>query len=462
MEDLEDNFGAKSTLVDALKELRNLHPGTDKNLAVLCEDDEGLRTAMAEMMGKVFQGTGVDVVDFENPTLAIDFLRQSTRLQSLAVVVTDLVMPKMRGDDFARFLRNNGASPAILLRSSNVQSDHVRGSLFIDDENASKAYAEGFIDVLAEKSQGGNSAEMILRETIALAIRTHVAKVLAVKEHDAKAKEPFLSSFFSDACERVARWDVMTTSVLGTKEDEEKDLDTIRRSIEELQLMLEGSAGLEWKENSTNVRKFIHDVNNKLAVVVTIVAILLHRPKGLTQEDVGQLKKLKEDVDDFTALIKKIGDANKGVEMGWAAVVAHRRGAEDQEDQVLKIPEGLKICVVDDLASIVRACESKIHQARGIASTAKDEESLELALKAGGADVVLLDNDLGNGLRGHQLIEAIRTLAPSALIIGHSSDAAGLNSDSGNPYAQAGVPIVDKLEWNAVTKIIAAQHSAES
>jgi DNA-binding response OmpR family regulator len=91
----------------------------------LAEDDPGLRDVVAETL----RDQGLDVIEAGDGGALMGVLR----LGGVAAVVTDLMMPGLRGDDVLRLLRNGGdrtpfvvitaASPAVIdavLLSSNV------------------------------------------------------------------------------------------------------------------------------------------------------------------------------------------------------------------------------------------------------------------------------------------------------------------------------------------------------
>lgn len=117
---------------------------------------------------------------------------------------------------------------------------------------------------------------------------------------------------------------------------------------------------------------------------------------------------------------------------------------------ILKIPKGLRICVVDDEQDILDDTASMIDEAGGIAHKAMNLRQLS-ALGGQHVDVILLDHSLQE-TKGYEVLHRIKMLFPDAIVIVHTSEAKSLLAEEENPYGDH--PIVGKHDWAGINSVL--------
>lgn len=209
--------------------------------------------------------------------------------------------------------------------------------------------------------------------------------------------------------------------------------------------------------SAEKLRNYIHDLNNKLQAVISYPEYIGEAP-GSTPEDRQILTMVGNEGYQLNSYSTRIRDAYNGTAF-WQDVKASNLILQSREK--LEISANTSFCVVDDDQGILRVTRKTIEAAGGSAILVESREALEAFFAAGEAggslpeiEVFLLDNNLGDGISGHQLIPMIRSKYPDALIIAHTSDDLSLNKDPGNEYKKAGVEVVGKRQWAAVSGVI--------
>lgn len=74
----------------------------------------------------VYLAADFDIVYFENPILGIEWLDQGNRPD---LIITDILMPKMRGDEFVEYIKKNDdlkSIPVIILSGEDSSSDRIK------------------------------------------------------------------------------------------------------------------------------------------------------------------------------------------------------------------------------------------------------------------------------------------------------------------------------------------------
>lgn len=203
--------------------------------------------------------------------------------------------------------------------------------------------------------------------------------------------------------------------------------------------------------------KYFHDLNNSLSSVFAYPEFVLKAP-GLTPEDLGILTMLTAEAHQLNSHSTQISRAYHGA-IFWQDL--NRSKLILQSREKLEIPPGTSFCVIDDDQGILRVVQKTIEAAGGFSVLVDSREALEKLFAASETGeslpeikIFLLDNDLGNGIFGHQLIPLIRSKYPHALIIAHTSEDLSLNSDPNNEYKKAGIEIVGKRRWGAVSGVV--------
>lgn len=93
-----------------------------KKKLLLVDDKETIAKILSVYLGDVF-----DIVYFDNAVKAIEWL--TTEGETPDLVISDIRMPEMRGDEFLTYLKNNALFkhiPVVMLSSEDSTSERVR------------------------------------------------------------------------------------------------------------------------------------------------------------------------------------------------------------------------------------------------------------------------------------------------------------------------------------------------
>lgn len=88
---------------------------------MLVDDKSTIAKVIAVYLGKEFE-----VIYFENPIAAIDWINEGNTSD---LIITDINMPQMRGDEFLRYLKKDNSLkdiPVIILSGEDSSSDRIR------------------------------------------------------------------------------------------------------------------------------------------------------------------------------------------------------------------------------------------------------------------------------------------------------------------------------------------------
>lgn len=226
---------------------------------------------------------------------------------------------------------------------------------------------------------------------------------------------------------------------------------------------------------SNELGKIFHDMNNKLAYIYADTQYALEHVKS--GEDIAILTALRADMMKLAGEIKLLTSANrKRGGVTWSTIQLNIDESLIHEE--LKIPQGMRFCVIDDDTPLSGSLVRTIVSAGGKEFAACDRDSLASLLEAvkregGGIDVFLLDHSLGlvagpEGpasvyLYGYNLIPLIRRYFPDAIIILHTSEYNHPDVIGNQVYQKECAGIVDKKVWREISLIIekAAAEKAE-
>lgn len=205
------------------------------------------------------------------------------------------------------------------------------------------------------------------------------------------------------------------------------------------------------------LQKSFHDLNNSLSLVIGF-SVTLREFFSLPAEDIAIFELLEKEANQMSAHMQEIRKGYNGNTF-WQNI--KKAGLVLRAEEKLDIPVGISFCVIDDAAGILNITGRVIEAAEGSAVLVDSKEALEKLFSASGdggslpnIQVFLLDNNLGDGVFGHQLIPLIRSKYPDALILAHTSDSLSLNNDPENEYKKAGVEIIGKREWSAISEVV--------
>ncbi len=295
--------------------------------------------------------------------------------------------------------------------------------------------------------------------------------------------EEFLNTFFAGAIDAVEKWlgelgqvsielkraEVEAGANIVDDEDTKNDLQNSIEVLEKILSLLKEydsfwSANPLFKEDSVN---FLSDFRNKLCALHVCTSINLpefegdksvYSELGIFVNDIlkdvssaaganGHLAKLS---DAFYYAINKYCTWKEAV--NWSKNIA-RKGPGGNKLE-LSYP-GMRICVVDDEEGICKMVKRSVERAGGrpfeVSSSFK---KLPAFLVSNHIHVVLLDHNLGEGIKGHDLVDPCRMASSNILIVGHSSEAKLLNRDKDSPYKKAHVRVADKADFKAISKAI--------
>lgn len=429
-----------------LAELQGKGSGVDTILLV--EPDEMARGVQERMLVSLFPGLRVESVAESSEAL--------TRIRSDLRGKVAMVISETDGllIEFVNELNGDGEDAIALRQKMPIL---LTISDIADPEKSRRAgymYEDASVDGVLRKPFGLEPFERAILAAIARR-RSLSAEI------ESSAKAAVLTEFCEYHIALARQWlkNIEAVSFFDEsgKHDEqskERDLLEVYEAAKVALRFLEQLERLGPNPKQEQLSKVIHDLNNRLTVLVGFIAFLKDAcPEG----DAKLLDVLTNELFQLTRYIGEISNAYNGVR-SWSTLKMQNNISQLRED--LELPKGTVFLVVDDDDDIINITSRNIEQKGGVAYGARNEDELlslleELGTGSGTApQVVLLDNNLGNDAFGHQLIGDIRNYFPNVLIIAHTSDAGAINADPENPYKKAGVEVVGKREWHAVSGVI--------
>lgn len=106
-----------------------------ENLKILVVDDE---SRMRKLVGDFLTKKGYEVIDAENGEQAVDLFFQN---KNIALIILDVMMPKMDGWQVCREIRQYSKVPIIMLTAKSDEKDELLGFELGVDEYISKPFS---------------------------------------------------------------------------------------------------------------------------------------------------------------------------------------------------------------------------------------------------------------------------------------------------------------------------------
>lgn len=295
--------------------------------------------------------------------------------------------------------------------------------------------------------------------------------------------EEFLNTFFAGAIDAVEKWlgelgqvsielkRAEVESGASIVEDEESKND-IEGSIEILEKILSLLREYDsfWSGNPLSKEdsiKFLSDFRNKLCALHVGTSITLPEfegDKSVYSELRIFINEILKDISSSSGAnghLAKLTDAfhyaiNKYCTWkeaaNWSKNITRKSPGGNKLE--LSYP-GMKVCVVDDEEGICKMVMRVVERAGGRPfEVSSSFEDLPGFIVSKHIHVVLLDHNLGEGFKGHDLVDPCRMASSNILIVGHSSEAKILNRDKDSPYKKAHVRVADKADFKAISKAI--------
>lgn len=439
--------------------LHSLHGGTPedsgRDTIILVEPDEAVRRIMVRILGKIFPGYKID--GFSDQHLSAAHIRDSAADRVAMAIDTD----------------NDTNEALVLTRCDERGTFTGSGSKEIDFTRVPIILAPGFetdkgptIRALLDerKIDGVISKPVDAAQIEQICGRAIESRLSLFNETESESKKAVLADFVEYAKSFLPLWKKIISECscypdgpVPEEDTIECDFSTMYSGLNDLESLITDLQARSHDLDKKFLSKMLHDIANKLWISSLVDAVLENKASSrLTPQEQKGLKVLYEQFSAFIVYFQRIQTANRGTSFRtWTDV---RRGRMNfvQESQKLNLGGVKSVCIIDDDPTIHSSCSRIIRTAGGVCFAASSQEDLASLGhdESEKIDLFLLDNDLGEGRRGYQLISSIRGRWPDALIIAHTGDSDALNKDPENPYKTEGVEVVSKHEWTAISGII--------
>ncbi len=295
--------------------------------------------------------------------------------------------------------------------------------------------------------------------------------------------DKFLDNFFTESIETVEKWlgELGQVSIELKKAeiengvtivDDEETRSDLKNSIEVLEKILSLLKEYDsfWSDNSLREEdsvNFLSDFRNKLCALHISASISLPD----FEDDNSTYSELRIFINEILKDISSSAGANGHLAkladafhyainqyctwkqaVNWSKNITQKSPGGNK----LELPyPGMKVCVVDDKDDICKMISQAVERAGGRPfEVSSSFEDLPGCIASKHIQVVLIDHNLGEGIEGHEFIEACRMASPNILVVGHSSEAKTLNRDKGSPYKKAHVRVADKGDFKAISEAI--------
>ena len=267
------------------------------------------------------------------------------------------------------------------------------------------------------------------------------AVVDSLAQEDEDPKVQVIGSFIGEAAILIDS----VTRLIGGIADRPGDLGKkgkhLRSKVAELERFISASATMKTVDAEV-IASFIKEFQKQGNAIMNLIWNILDACYELEAEDQNYLITAQSYIDELNqkaVVLKKTNGAGVWEEL------------RSPEINTLKIPKGLRICIVDDEKHILDDTASIIDEAGGIAHKAMNLSQLS-ALGGQHVDVILLDHSIGDQLKGYDVLHTIKMLFPDAIVIVHTSEAKRLLAEEENPYGDN--PIVSKHDWVGINTVI--------
>ncbi|MBI5753939.1 response regulator [Candidatus Peregrinibacteria bacterium] len=405
---------------------------------ILVVDGDPTQSAISKRLASSFF-PNAEVVEVFSVEVALERMRRDL-LDRVALILTSSC-------EFGRdvFLKTDSDKkiPLVFLATAEEDSMTVRESKYGYFDGISgpapKEFKAEMREAIAKRRGLFQEIEKGLKSSVLAEFVGYYVSLIAVWQNDLESSPTFPGKDY----------------VIGESEDSDAaDLKTIYDGASKMDgLFRQYDGRLNVNLSDKDLQKFMHDLGNYLVPIISWPYFTEERGT-LPEAEIAVIRKIKAEGDTMLGHMRLISDAynQRG---SWGR--AQRSRPILQEKERMEFPRGTFFCLIDDDKAILKITKKTIEAAGGKAITIDGPVALTEMLEAKDllkVEVFLLDNDLGGGAYGHQLVAAIREKYPHALIIAHTSDVDTINTDHQNPYREQGVEVVGKRAWRAVSGIV--------
>ena len=165
------------------------------NIKVLMVDDE---SRMRKLVSDFLTRKGYAVIEAADGVEAVDTFMEN---KDIALIILDVMMPKMNGWDVCREIRKNSKVPIIMLTAKSDESSELNGFECGADEYIAKPFSPKIltarVDALIRRSYSIDSSEVTDVGGIIIDKAAHIVKIDG-QEIDLSFKEFELLTYFVD------------------------------------------------------------------------------------------------------------------------------------------------------------------------------------------------------------------------------------------------------------------------
>lgn len=164
-----------------------------EKIKILVVDDE---SRMRKLVRDFLSRSGYEVLEAEDGAQALDIFFED---QSIALIILDVMMPKMDGWQVCREIRNYSKVPIIMLTAKTSEQDELQGFQLGVDEYISKPFSPKIlvarVEAVLRRTAGTGTEEVLTAGDIVIDKAAHIVTI-AGKQIDLSYKEFELLSYF--------------------------------------------------------------------------------------------------------------------------------------------------------------------------------------------------------------------------------------------------------------------------
>lgn len=222
-----------------------------------------------------------------------------------------------------------------------------------------------------------------------------------------------------------------------------EDVNTSRQSLAALSDIVNGFKPENFAEylkrkDKGPINKFVHDSNNKLAAMRGFNSFVI----DTLDENHKERSKFMQIIDQTESLIEKIQHL--------------KEKKEATQDGFNLVRKDLDFIIVEDDPQITGLLKRRLEGTSKSVKTVINQGELQQLDDSEDQVVILLDNDLGEGQYGHQLIDDLKRKFPNGYIIVHTGDKETLEINPKNPYKNRVAGMVGKNDMATISRYINA------
>ena len=166
-----------------------------ERLKILVADDE---SRMRKLIKDFLVKSGYDVLEAENGEEAVDLFLKS---KDIALIILDIMMPKMDGWEVCREIRKNSRVPIIMLTAKSSEADELKGFELGVDEYISKPFSPKIlvarVEAVLRRTNAAVAEELVVAGCIKIDKAAHIVLVDEVPV-DLSYKEFELLTYFAE------------------------------------------------------------------------------------------------------------------------------------------------------------------------------------------------------------------------------------------------------------------------